>query len=129
MPDNILQANTDFGAQVIAATGKPTAPIHIGGRPLEDFSREELAADAAIPDQPTRGQSKSVALFEEAKEKLLFDPTPESNQVMDPSIAANRAYSESLITQQPTAVRPTDFGLLQWARPSGAGPSTTDRGS
>jgi hypothetical protein len=96
--EEILQANTDFGAQVIAARDKPTPEITIDNIPMDEFIRNEREG----LNQPEQG-TDIRGLFDEPEAAANLFRTPPPHSGPAPDIRANRAYSETLIFDDPAS--------------------------
>ena len=111
-----LVGNTDFGEKAVAAYDRPTPPLNVGGIPLDEFVEEERRREEAgeasqlIPDEPE--VRPATQLFESAKETLLFGKEEAAQETMDSSLAANRAYNEVLINNDPESYAARKARLL-----------------
>ena len=101
-----LQARTEDGAEVIAATERPMPPITVDGQPVDEFTTQLRESGEHLPqnnlDEPTpyspSGAEQQVdALFAEAQQDFLFQKSNVERTPPAESGATNVAFSESMI--------------------------------
>lgn len=99
MPDDILQANTEFGEQVLASLAEPMGPIHVDGVPLDEFLRSDipLQPDTPLKGEPVPAEEEQAHLFDQESETFLMESPKQATPTKSKSYAANNAYTDVVL--------------------------------
>ena len=104
MADDILQANTEFGQRVIDSVDVPADEPHVDGVPLAEWAQSDIpliADEEPIQSQVIPSEQEQAALYAKEADEFLYQTKAQTSVGPAPSVAANDAYTDTLLNQDP----------------------------